>query len=67
MTPQDPNCKAFHAAKTCERLDPLAFGSVSVLAIMHNHTHGYDKAFPMNMGETVRQVAINNECERLVG
>lgn len=65
MTPQESNCKAFHAAKTCERIDPLAFGNVSLLAIMHNDTHGYDKTLPMNMGFYPN--AINNEREKMVG
>ena len=51
-----PGCAAFHAANTCQRLDPLAGGRVSMLAIVHNDSHGYDKTFPPNMGTNVRTV-----------
>jgi len=61
MTPRDPKCGAYHAADTCERLDPLAGGQVSILAIMHNDTHGYDKTFPHGMGETVFPKAVKGE------
>lgn len=50
MTTRDANCKAYHAANTCDRLDPLAKGTVSLLALMHNESHGYDKVLPENMG-----------------
>jgi hypothetical protein len=56
MNTKKPGCTAFHAADTCERLDPLAGGQASVLAIMHNDAHGYDKTFPCNMGVTTRAV-----------
>ena len=56
LGPKRPGCTAFHAAGTCERLDPLASGQVSLLAILHNDAHGYDKTLPVNMGVTTRTV-----------
>lgn len=55
LDPKRPGCTAFHAADTCERLDPLANGQVSMLAILHNDAHGYDKTLPVNMGVTTQK------------
>jgi len=49
-SPRNPNCLAYHCCDTCDRVDPLTANGVSVLALLHNETHGYDKVFPHNMG-----------------
>jgi len=56
LWPRRVGCTAFHAVDTCERLDPLAGGQASMLAIIHNDAHGYDKTFPCNMGVTTSKV-----------